>query len=403
MLHFLCTVTVFQSDTVRIEVQYTSDAAQCDKWCQQIRQSQVSLIGVDCEWKWNRTKRERNKLAVIQICTDSKCLVLQCIDWDQFPSNLVAILYDVNVMKTGVGIHGDAKVIRRSFGIEMTSYLDTRYLSVLLYERDIFRIPNNCFGLKKMSHYLFGVEMPTSSTRSNWEQKPLSLSQRLYSALDGYYSRNTALLLIYCLQSRRMVHYGTDDIPSILKHIDSVHFTDKLSIICREVAHLLNVPFRQPSWCKPVKPKTEKKKESNRDIGTMDKNGNILEEQWLGLHSEKYAKRRRHLDFWNMYGADGRFVARVKRKRVEWYVQRKLAVIVAGNHGNGNPLETSSPSLWSKRSGQQPPSFQLVFRLKRYQFPGDSAYVMKSCFVCGSSATDGFVNCMFVICSLVIC
>lgn len=356
-----------------MEIIYTYDFDTCEELCTKIYNQQPLLLGLDCEWRPNR-KNEKNKLAVMQISTSTQCLIIQCIKWETLPKHLKLLITSPNILKTGVGIHGDTKVIRRSFGVNVKGYIDVRYFGVLLYENNLI-IPKTCFGLKGLSQYLFGVEIPRGSTRSNWERIPLNDNQILYGAMDCYFSRVTTLILIHCFQQKRMIHPSTDDIMSILNLMDNKKI---LTRIINKYRYLCDQPFRQPSWlcnsqsslARKSNNKNSKNEENvkNKSDYTLAK----LEEKWLGLHVEKYQKKRKHLEFWNMYGADGRFVARVKKKRVIWYLKRNLGVIV-----NDKPIDG------------QLPVFQLTFRLKRYEFPGEDAYVMKSCFVCNQSGNDG--------------
>ena len=350
-----------------MEIIYTYDFDNCDKLCQEIYNNKPLLLGLDCEWKPNRIKNQQNKLAVIQLSTKNKCIIIQCINWEILPKHLQLLLTNASILKTGVGIHGDSKVINRSFGVKVKGYLDVRYFGVLLYENNLI-IPKTCFGLKGLALYLFGVEIPKGSTRSNWEQIPLNDNQILYGAMDAYFSRVTMLALIYCYKNKQIIHHATDNIMNILSLMDNSKI---LKGVMNKYQYIMNQPFRQPSWlCNSNS--NIKKSNNNNNKNKHDYTLAKLEEKWLGLHVEKYQKKRKHLEYWNMYGADGRFVARVKKKRVVWYLKRNLGVIV-----NDKPLDG------------QLPVFQLTFRLKRYEFPGEDAYVMKSCFVCNQTGNDG--------------
>ena len=106
-----------------------------------------------------------------------------------------------------------------------------------------------------------------------------------------------------------MVHHGTGDVRAALNTIDNA---PTLSTAFRRFSYLLNCAFRQPPWLRSNTNLASKRRTtSNSEDGTVSTESLVkLEERWLGLHSEKYAQRRAHLDFWNMFGvfAHGRLV-----------------------------------------------------------------------------------------------
>ena len=183
-----------------------------------------------------------------------------------------------------MGIHGDAKVIRRSFGLQLKGYLDVRCLGVLLRGKGIL-IPKTSFGLKALATYLFGIDIPTGSTRSNWEQRPLSDDQLIYGAMDAYFSRMTALIMLHCYKTGRMVNYGTDDFLFILRSTDET-LEQTLEAFFQRYKSLVDSPFRQPAWLKHNQKARKDKDAAVQDMDPVSVNAK-LEEKWLGLHVAK--------------------------------------------------------------------------------------------------------------------
>ncbi|CAM9669798.1 unnamed protein product, partial [Pylaiella littoralis] len=107
----------------------------------------------------------------------------------ELPDELVELLEDDKLTKTGVGIKGDCTKLSNSYGVEVSRVVDLRSLAV---ERKVEVGLRR--GLADLCVHLLGRTLPKdSSVRiSRWNTAELSQEQKRYAALDAY-----ACLLLY--------------------------------------------------------------------------------------------------------------------------------------------------------------------------------------------------------------
>ncbi|XP_002983197.2 Werner syndrome ATP-dependent helicase homolog [Selaginella moellendorffii] len=169
----------------KIDVVVTSDAAEIESW---VLRQEGSVFGVDLEWKPNRVMGEENKVALIQICGETECLIVQMCYIDQIPDALVEFLKNSSskAMFGGVGVKNDAEKLERDHGLVCKGTVE---LGVLATEKlGNQRLRNQ--GLKKMASIVIGLGMdkPKRVTMSNWENLHLSDAQVNYACVDAWVS-----------------------------------------------------------------------------------------------------------------------------------------------------------------------------------------------------------------------
>jgi hypothetical protein len=93
-----------------IKVTLTKESLVAQEW---LKRQTGKVFGLDLEWQPNRRKGQRdNKVALMQISSDTECLLIQMLFLDSIPSVLIQFLKDPERKIVGVGIHGDTKVSR---------------------------------------------------------------------------------------------------------------------------------------------------------------------------------------------------------------------------------------------------------------------------------------------------
>nr|CAB3476997.1 unnamed protein product [Digitaria exilis] len=65
-------------------------------------------VGLDCEWKPNYRSWTTSKVAILQLCSGTRCLVLQLLYVDRVPASVRSFLADPNVWIVGIGVGEDA-------------------------------------------------------------------------------------------------------------------------------------------------------------------------------------------------------------------------------------------------------------------------------------------------------
>ncbi|KAL2941684.1 Werner Syndrome-like exonuclease, partial [Bienertia sinuspersici] len=134
------------------------------------------IVGLDIEWKPNRTKYMNNKAATLHLCINTECLIIQLIYLNTIPRSLKDFLstklYD-NVTFVGVEIESDVAKLRREYGLKCGQMKD-------LYKR--VGLNRQKIGLKNLAWEVVGLVMskPKHVTMSNWEVRVLSEEQIEY-------------------------------------------------------------------------------------------------------------------------------------------------------------------------------------------------------------------------------
>ncbi|KAJ7542444.1 hypothetical protein O6H91_10G107000 [Diphasiastrum complanatum] len=166
-----------------ISVTITSEAAVAQQW---LGSRDGKMYGMDLEWKPNRYTHEDNKVALLQLCSDKECLMLQMLFLDLMPQGLVNFLLDAERKIAGVGIKEDTKKLRRDYGLQSSGVVELTVLAV----QKIGKPKCKKMGLKSLLKEVTGlvIEKPKRITMSNWAQPSLDRHQIKYACIDAWAS-----------------------------------------------------------------------------------------------------------------------------------------------------------------------------------------------------------------------
>lgn len=185
-----------------IETTVTSDPESAKDWVDRVRRrfSVPMLVGLDCEWKPNRIAgAQPNKVAILQLCIENHCLVLQLFHMSAVPPCIAGFLRDPNVNFVGVGVDQDIAKLEIDYGLYCCNSTD-------LEEHCKAHLGSNHWafwgrprlGLKGYAWHILGfrMEKPRHVTLSNWDARVLSEEQIQYACIDAYVSFSLASKLI---------------------------------------------------------------------------------------------------------------------------------------------------------------------------------------------------------------
>ncbi|KAF5741512.1 putative Polynucleotidyl transferase [Tripterygium wilfordii] len=172
-----------------IEITVTANSSVIDSWVSIIRSMHIGqqvVVGLVCEWRPNTTILMNNKTATLQLCIDTKCLIIQLFYLDRIPQSLKSFLTDPNFTFVGVEVARDVEKLRLEYGLNCASISDVRELTMVRWPTMFYRKP----GLKDIARLVVGLEMPKPIhvTRSDWQDRVLDLVQIEYVAIDAYAS-----------------------------------------------------------------------------------------------------------------------------------------------------------------------------------------------------------------------
>ncbi|KAK0581093.1 hypothetical protein LWI29_009985 [Acer saccharum] len=127
-----------------------------------------------------------NTTAVLQLCVDTKCLIVQMFFMDYIPESLKNFLSDPNVTFVGVEVARDVAKLKNEYGLQCSSIADVRDLTLKRWPYVFYRKP----GLKDVARLVVGLEMPKPKNvcRSDWQSRVLDDLQIEYACIDAYAS-----------------------------------------------------------------------------------------------------------------------------------------------------------------------------------------------------------------------
>tara|TARA_B100000900_G_C20573358_1_gene714267 strand:- start:776 stop:1639 length:864 start_codon:yes stop_codon:yes gene_type:complete len=135
-------------------------------------------LAIDTEFIWRDTYFP--KLSLIQIATDNKIYIFDCLTLDI--SLLEKVFLNKNILKIFHSVRGDSSVIFICLGIKIKNIFDTQLAEDILDQNSGIQISYK----KLVKKYLF-KSISKSETNSNWEMRPLRKKQLDYAAEDVRY------------------------------------------------------------------------------------------------------------------------------------------------------------------------------------------------------------------------
>ncbi|CAK9264606.1 unnamed protein product [Sphagnum jensenii] len=177
------TVTNVIANGNKIAVTVTKEGTIVQDW---ILRQKARVYGMDSEWRPSYVKGVEHKTALLQICGESECLMIQMLFIDAVPPALVNFLKDPKIQLAGVGIHGDIQKLQRDHGLECNGAIELTTLAAKKYER----VDLKGAGLKALAKLVINFDMVKQKkvTMSNWANRCLDQIQLEYACLDAWVS-----------------------------------------------------------------------------------------------------------------------------------------------------------------------------------------------------------------------
>lgn len=139
--------------------------------------SSQTALGFDTETKPAFKRGQINKVALMQLSTDTVCYLFR-LNQIGYPDELEALLGDPSIKKIGLSLRDDFAAIRkRSLRIPM-NFVDLQAFV------DQYGIEDN--SLQKIYAILFGKKISKNQRVSNWEAASLTPAQQSYAAIDAW-------------------------------------------------------------------------------------------------------------------------------------------------------------------------------------------------------------------------
>ena len=144
------------------------------------RLSKTEVLGFDTETKPSFKKGRNNKVSLIQLADENLACLFR-INKIGIPDKLAGILSDPGVIKTGVAIRDDIRILS---GIRKFS--PAGFVDLQTFVRN-YGIESS--GLKKLTAIVLGFRISKRQQVTDWEADQLSDPQKIYAATDAWVCR----------------------------------------------------------------------------------------------------------------------------------------------------------------------------------------------------------------------
>jgi ribonuclease D len=137
----------------------------------------ADLLGFDTETKPTFKKGRKNSVSLIQLSTNDLACLFR-INKTGIPDELIRVLSDPSVIKTGVAVHDDIRFLK---GVKKFS--PEGFVDLQSFVRD-YGI--QCSGLKKLTAIVLGFRISKRQQVTDWESDKLTDAQQIYAATDAW-------------------------------------------------------------------------------------------------------------------------------------------------------------------------------------------------------------------------
>ena len=144
------------------------------------------LLGFDTETRPAFRRGERYAPSLVQLAGESVVWVFQ-IQRSDFSSFLAQVFTSGSIVKAGVGVGDDLRLLKAVFPFEASAVVD---VGTLARGRGIEQT-----GLRNLAGIVLGVRIPKGKRTSNWAAARLTPQQIAYAAMDAWIARALYLAL----------------------------------------------------------------------------------------------------------------------------------------------------------------------------------------------------------------
>lgn len=147
-----------------------------------------NYCGLDCEWKPSMVKFNDTKVALLQMAFEDVVYLIDMIRLNTSPilnERLSELFFNPNIVKLGINFAGDKKNVIKSYPHMTAFQTEFRpYVELLDFYTNMYgESPGGLAGLSELVH---GKTICKGEQMSNWERRPLRLTQMHYAALDAF-------------------------------------------------------------------------------------------------------------------------------------------------------------------------------------------------------------------------
>lgn len=135
------------------------------------------VIGFDTETRPSFRKGHTNKVALMQLSTDSVCYLFR-LNVTGLTASLCRLLENPDVLKIGLSIHDDFSVMHRSSDVQPGGFVELQDYVRQFHIKDA--------SLQRIYAILFSKKISKSQRLTNWEAAALTRKQKEYASIDAW-------------------------------------------------------------------------------------------------------------------------------------------------------------------------------------------------------------------------
>lgn len=137
----------------------------------------ATQLGFDTETKPSFKKGEVFKVALLQLATETDAYLIRLHFVNEL-AQIKKIFEDENVLKVGVAIRDDLKILQKVFQFNPQNFIE---LQDIAKDKGLQN-----FGLKGMTEEVLQSTISKGPKMTNWEARELTDPQMLYAATDAW-------------------------------------------------------------------------------------------------------------------------------------------------------------------------------------------------------------------------
>lgn len=138
---------------------------------------QYKMVGFDTETRPSFHKGRTNKVALIQISTDTRCYLFR-INKTGLTEDLKQFIEDTDITKIGLSLKDDFFVLHR-----ISEFVPEGFIDLQEFVRPYGIIDSS---LQRIYGIVFQQRISKGQRLSNWEAESLSIPQQQYAAIDAW-------------------------------------------------------------------------------------------------------------------------------------------------------------------------------------------------------------------------
>ncbi|GFP80609.1 werner syndrome-like exonuclease [Phtheirospermum japonicum] len=173
-----------------IETTVTNKASVAQYWLQNIAKSSkrrgknCRIVGMGCKYVRHPINSMSNKVAILQLCVDTKCLVLQLQHMDYTPHSIIDFLNDSQTTFVGVEIQANSLKLLKDYALKVSHKVDLHFLAKRWFPVSYKGRPS----MKALAYGVVGLSMRKKSDdyKGDWESVVLDQELVEQACTDAY-------------------------------------------------------------------------------------------------------------------------------------------------------------------------------------------------------------------------